>query len=625
MLKLSKYCLKTVLALSMLLGGHSAWAQVDQDTQTAEAVVRDQVPVKLRLSPKFLQDEILELTRLIDANPALEIGDPATHEIAPHPDFFERVIITPIKRKSPPGEPVFDRDFHFEEAMTTDEIVEQFHREHLYTKPWLTNVEQPRVIGAIDSSEFSERLNAVTQPIIRRAALLSGQTLEPYRTTLLCISGSRFDRADCPVGNPRFAHFVRAEKPQYISVKVPGDKDAYVSVIAIAPGGSVHPLLSGKATPNGDVREVNNFDDPVGLETWGRYKYLTIITAEPIDRKIWLLKFGDQMPAESCSGEIASRFCGVMTGKPDAVDKPLDAAIYVDTKFISYKYALIERMVGGLPAGPGQSEWQAQLFLYREGGPFFRSTESPRMNFEKAHKCGGSYLGSGYILTAAHCIRDDITTMRLRLGTLDITKGGSTFRVHSVVIHKRHKEFESRADVALIKLDDRRGLLDGLEQSGKLEAIELAGQELPPAVKEDDLIVTGWGYLGAMRPGTKTPVDQIGRAQRNPKELQFLSLEVTKPSDCTSIPELGVFADQDIVCAKGKYAGSDSCAGDSGGPVTQRIGDRRVLVGVVSAGKGCAQARLPAVYMKASRYADWIKRSKALLETAAKNSVLVRD
>ena len=625
MSKLSKLYLTMVLGLSLLLGGNSVRAQEDQNTQTSDAVVRDQVPIQLRLSPKFLEEEILELTRLIDADPALEIGEPATHEIAPHPDFFERVIIAPIKRASPPGEPVFDRKFHFDKAMTTDEIVEEFHREHLYTKPWLTNVVQPRVIGAIDSSDFSERLNAVTQPVIRRAAFLRDQTLEPYRTTLLCISGSRFDRTDCPVGNPRFAHFVRAEKPQYISVKVPVDKDAYVSVIAIAPDGSVHPLLSGKATPNGEVREVNNFDDPVGLETWGRYKYLTIITAKPIDRKIWLLKFGDQMPVELCSGEIVSRFCGVMTGRSESLDKPLDAAIYVDTKFISYKYGLIERVVGGLAAGPGQSEWQAQLFLYREGGPFFRSTESPRMNFEKAHKCGGSYLGSGYILTAAHCIRDDITTMRLRLGTLDITKGGSTFRVHSVVIHERHRKFERRADVALIKIDDRRGLLDGLEQSGKLVAIELAGQELPPVTEEEDMIVTGWGYLGAMRPGTKTPTDQVGRAQRNPTDLQFLPLVVTKSSDCTSIPELSVFADQDIVCANGKYAGSDSCAGDSGGPLTQKIGDRRVLVGVVSAGKGCAQARLPAVYMKASRYADWVKRSKALLETAAKNSVFVRD
>lgn len=50
--------------------------------------------------------------------------------------------------------------------------------------------------------------------------------------------------------------------------------------------------------------------------------------------------------------------------------------------------------------------------------------------------------------------------------------------------------------------------------------------------------------------------------------------------------------------------GKDSCQGDSGGPLIDP--STRKQVGVVSWGKGCADARYPGIYSDVSTALDWI-------------------
>jgi secreted trypsin-like serine protease len=57
---------------------------------------------------------------------------------------------------------------------------------------------------------------------------------------------------------------------------------------------------------------------------------------------------------------------------------------------------------------------------------------------------------------------------------------------------------------------------------------------------------------------------------------------------------------------KHKFCFSDSCQGDSGGPIFQWTGQYWEQVGIVSHGRGCADADEPGIYTRLSYYYDWL-------------------
>jgi len=66
--------------------------------------------------------------------------------------------------------------------------------------------------------------------------------------------------------------------------------------------------------------------------------------------------------------------------------------------------------------------------------------------------------------------------------------------------------------------------------------------------------------------------------------------------------------DEATVCAGDPVGGKDSCNGDSGGPLAINAASRRVQIGVVSWGPGCAQHDTVGVYASVGYFEPWIKR-----------------
>ena len=108
------------------------------------------------------------------------------------------------------------------------------------------------------------------------------------------------------------------------------------------------------------------------------------------------------------------------------------------------------RIVGGIEAPTGQWPWMAAIFLHG----------TKRTEFW----CGGSLIGTKYILTAAHCTRDSrqrpfaARQFTVRLGDIDLSTDGEpsapvTYKVTEVRAHPRFSRVGFYNDIALLVLD----------------------------------------------------------------------------------------------------------------------------------------------------------------------------
>lgn len=268
------------------------------------------------------------------------------------------------------------------------------------------------------------------------------------------------------------------------------------------------------------------------------------------------------------------------------------------------------RIVGGSRAGP-DNPWQIEIFSTAQWTPaeleadrlkgakgFFLTGQKP---YQIAHKCGGVYIGDNWILTAAHCLIEvagnPLEVRRIRMGTLNLSIPGSIYKIERAVIHDGYdasKGGPPRNDIALIRV------------SGNVVAkkIDLFGDRPtdPPVAPGDKLRVTGWGFRNPVVEGVRSAV-------ANPASPELYQVILTPTVKGCEVPE-GYGAK--MICAGPLKVGEDSCNGDSGGPMTRSAGStRRVLVGLVSWGRGCGQNGKPGIYTAVGGYRDWIAKAKA--------------
>ncbi|KAE8738762.1 serine proteinase stubble [Frankliniella occidentalis] len=240
------------------------------------------------------------------------------------------------------------------------------------------------------------------------------------------------------------------------------------------------------------------------------------------------------------------------------------------------------RIVGGRNAQFGGWPWQVSV----RRTSFF--------GFSSTHRCGGALLNENWIATAGHCVDDLLTSqIRIRVGEYDFSSVQEPLphverAAARKVVHPRYNYFTYEFDLALVRMD-----------TPLVFQPHIAPLCLPAS---DDLLigenatVTGWGRLS--EGGTL------------PSVLQEVSVPIVSNDICKSMflrAGRHEFIPDIFLCAGYDIGGQDSCQGDSGGPLQVRGKDGRYfLAGIISWGIGCAEANLPGVCTRISKFVPWI-------------------
>ena len=238
------------------------------------------------------------------------------------------------------------------------------------------------------------------------------------------------------------------------------------------------------------------------------------------------------------------------------------------------------RIVGGNESTPGA--WPSQVALLQHN-------VSDR---NLAQFCGGTAISSTWILTAGHCVFEEngsitpASKIDVLAGTQDLTTGGERIRAVEIRVHAGFSLNDLHYDVALIRLD----------HPTHAPAMPLVpqGKGLAPGT---DLVTSGWG-------------NQSATQSDFPTKLRDVHVPYVSDSACRAAYPPGpeeVFLDTMFCAGYVGVGGKDSCNGDSGGPISAKLGGVYTQVGIVSWGLVCADPTFPGVYTRLSAFTNSIK------------------
>ncbi|MGW2649201.1 serine protease [Streptomyces sp. NPDC001393] len=231
-------------------------------------------------------------------------------------------------------------------------------------------------------------------------------------------------------------------------------------------------------------------------------------------------------------------------------------------------------VVGGFPIDVSQAPWTVAL----SSRDRFGGTRAGQF-------CGGVAIAPTEVLTAAHCLAEDVLggppnrvrDFRVIAGRTDLLSGeGQEIAVRDARINPGYDSVTNAGDFAVLTL------AKPVPQSA---VIGMAGPGDPAYRPGTQALVSGWGDTT----GGGAYAHRLFAAHVRVLPDDVCARAYKGGSD-------GAFRARSMLCAGETAGGRDACQGDSGGPL---VAQGR-LIGLVSWGSGCGRPGSPGVYTRVS-------------------------